>query len=373
VLVKDVVRIIHRVAPPDLAADWDNSGLQVGDLNQPVRKIGLALDVTARTLDLALAARCDLLLAHHPLLFKPLKNILFDREPGSLIKAALSAGLSIISAHTNWDAAARGVAQALADRLELTERRPLEAVGRDFYKLVVFVPVGYENPLREALFQAGAGHVGDYDQCWFGAPGEGGYCVPDDGQPFVGQRGLAARTPESRLEVIVPRALAQAAAEAVLKHHPYEEPAFEFHEVKLFGRDQGLGLLGRWEAPRDLLAEVGRVAQNFKWAGPRPERVERVALLPGSGGSFIRTAHSLGAQALITGDVSYHQALEAESLGLTLVDVGHFEAEWPGVQQMARVLWEEFERKNYSVECEVLAQPPAWKYGQAPNPTPQEA
>jgi len=363
-LVRDLIKIIHRVAPPDLAAEWDNSGLQIGSPDQPVRKIGLALDVTPQTLALALKAKCDLLLAHHPLLFKPIKNINFDREPGSLIKTAIAGGLTVISAHTNWDSAGRGVARALADLLELQNQRPLETALRDFYKLVVFVPVGYETQVREALFLAGAGRVGGYGKCWFGASGEGGYQAPEDGQPFIGQSGREARTRESRIEVIVPRHLTEAAAEAVLKHHPYEEPAFEFHSVKIYGRDQGLGRLGDWAPPRDVLAELSRVTglTGFKWAGPRPERVERVALLPGSGGSFVRMAHGLGAQVLITGDVDYHEALEAEGLGLTVVDVGHFESEWPGVLQLARVLREEFERENIEVEWEVLNQSPVWHY-----------
>lgn len=363
------MKIIHRAAPPDLAADWDNSGLQIGSPEQRVGKIGLALDVTSRTLELALKAGCDLLLAHHPLLFKPIKSLNFDREPGSLIKTAVKGGLAVVSAHTNWDSAARGVARALAELLELQDLRPLEAAPREFFKLVVFVPAGYESPVREALFKAGAGHIGDYDKCWFGAPGEGGYRTPEDGRPFIGQSGRETRTRESRLEVVVPKHLAEAAAEAVLKHHPYEEPAFEFHSVRIYGRNQGLGLLGGWSSPRDVLAELSRITglAGFKWAGPRPERVERAALLPGSGGSFVRLAHSRGAQCLITGDVGYHDALEAEALGLTVVDLGHFESEWPGVLQLARVLREEFERENINVECEVLKQSPVWRYELSPR------
>ena len=369
--MRDLVKIIHRVAPPDLAADWDNSGLQIGSSDQRINKIGLALDVTPQTLDLALKTKCDLLLAHHPLLFKPIKNVIFDREPGSLIKTAIAGGLAVISAHTNWDSASRGVARALADLLELRDCRPLETALREFYKLVVFVPAGYESPVREALFKAGAGRIGDYDKCWFSASGEGGYRAPEQGRPFIGQKGDEARTRESRIEVVMPGHLTEAAAEAVLKHHPYEEPAFEFHPVKIYGRDQGLGLIGRWAAPRDVLQELKRVtgASGFKWAGPRLEQAERVALLPGSGGSFVRLAHGLGAQVLITGDIDYHEALEADGLGLTVVDLGHFESEWPGVLRLARVLREEFERENINVECEVLKQSPVWHYERSPQET----
>ncbi|MDR0881033.1 MAG: Nif3-like dinuclear metal center hexameric protein [Candidatus Adiutrix sp.] len=361
--LKDLARVIHRLAPSDLAAEWDNSGLQVGSLNMEIKKIGLALDATAETVGEALAQKCDLLLTHHPLIFKPLKNINTDQGAGALAARALAAGLAIWAAHTNWDCAASGVPQALADLLELTGRQPLEPLARDFYKLVVFLPAGYEGQVRRALCEAGAGVVGDYDRCWFAAPGEGGFNVPAGGHPFIGRTGQEARARESRLEVIIPAALAPAAARSVRASHPYQEPAFEFHPVKIYGAGQGFGLIGHWAPPRDLLAELSRVMGPipFKWAGPRPERVSRVALLPGSGGSCLALARRSGAEVLITGDASYHQALEAASLGLTLVDLGHFETEWPGLLRLARLLADDLRGPKPEVECLVLNQGPAWR------------
>ncbi len=360
--VRDLITIIHRLAPPDLAAEWDNPGLQVGSFDQEITKVGLVLDATPEAVARARAEGCDLLLAHHPLLFKPLKNIDADSGVGAVLKAALQGGLTIVSAHTNWDAAALGVARALADALELTDRSPLEPQTREFDKLVVFVPVGYEARIREAVFAAGAGTVGDYDHTWFGAPGEGGFRAPETGRPFIGQAGSEARARESRLEIIAPRSVRDRVAEAVRRHHPYEEPAFEFHPVRVAGRDQGLGLIGAWDPPRDLFTELRRLSPAFKWAGPRPGRLGRVALLPGSGGSFLHQARRRGAEVLVTGDVSFHQALEAQALGLTLVDLGHFETEWPGVLQMARVLAGELARRNLDLECRVLAQNGPWNY-----------
>ncbi len=359
-LLRDFISMVHQLAPPDLAADWDNPGLQAGSPDQEVKRVGLALDATPETVAEALNARCDVLLTHHPLIFKPLKNINFTTGAGALIKAAAAGGLSIVAAHTNWDSASQGVARALADFLELTDRTPLEPAAREFYKLVVFVPAGYESRVREALFAAGAGVVGDYDRCWFEASGQGGFRVPDRGKPFIGQAGEEARTRESRLEVVVPRDLAERATQAVFRHHPYEEPAFEFHPVRVYGRDQGLGLIGHWDPPRDLGDELRRRFGAFRWAGLRPGLVNRVALLPGSGGRFIHQARRQGAQVLITGDADYHTALEAAGLGLTLVDLGHFETEWPGVAALARALGAEIGRRNLDVECQALAQAPAW-------------
>ncbi len=357
------MRIIHRLAPPELALDWDNSGLQVGSPEAEVVKIGLALDATQNTVREALDAGCDLLFTHHPLIFKPLKSIDAESPEGAVITLAMRGGLSIFAAHTNWDAAALGVADALAELLELEERRPLEPLALDFYKLVVFVPKGYEDKLKDALFEAGAGRIGDYDRVWFASRGEGGFRAPQSGSPFIGQPGEKARTGESRLELILPRARAGAASLAIFKNHPYEEPAFEFYPIKIYGRNQGLGLIGLWPGGRDPLAACREKLGPglFKYCGPKLGRVERVALLPGSGGSYIRLAKNSGAEVLMTGDVSYHQALEAEHLGLMALDLGHFETERPGLARLKELLDREFERRGEAVECLLLHQESPWR------------
>jgi dinuclear metal center YbgI/SA1388 family protein len=362
--VRDFIQIIHHLAPPDLAYDWDNSGLQAGSPGAEVKKIGLALDATSKTVAEAIDSGCDLLFTHHPLIFKPLKNISFNSMEGAILSQAIGAGLSIFSAHTNWDAAATGVADALAGLLELEERQPLEARARDFYKLAVFVPKGYEARLKNALFEAGAGSIGDYDRCWFSAPGEGGFRVPPDASPFIGEPGSEARVSESRLEVIVPKALADEAARAIFKIHPYQEPAFEFYPIRVYGRNQGIGLIGHWPYSRDPVAECREKLglTVYRCAGPEPGRVKNVALLPGSGGSYIRLAKARGADVLITGDVGYHQALEAEHLGLTVLDLGHYETEWPSILRLKDILTKEFIQRNEAVECRLLTQKSPWRY-----------
>ena len=360
--LKDLASLVHRLAPPELASDWDNSGLQVGDWGQPVTRIGLAMDATLATVARAEAAGCDLLLTHHPLIFRPLKNLDRHSGPGAVIWAAQAAGMAVFSLHTNWDQAAGGVAGALADHLELTAERPLVPASREFHKLVVFVPFGYEDQVKAALFEAGAGVMGDYQRTWFAAPGEGGFQVPAGGRPFIGRPGEEARARESRLEVLVPAARVEEAALAVRATHPYEEPAFEFQAVKIFPPGQGFGLMASWSPARDLFDELGRRPEfaGFKWAGPRPGRVGRLALLPGSGGGYAALARRLGADAFLTGDVSYHQALEAEALGLTLVDLGHFETEWPGLVRLGERLATFLAQAGGEAVCQVLDQAPVW-------------
>lgn len=361
--LKDLAKIVQKIAPADLACDWDNPGLQVGSLDQKVTRIGLALDATEKTLASAAQAGCDLLFSHHPLIFKAIKKIDISSYPGTVIAKAASLGIAVFSAHTNWDSSAQGVAQALADRLGLENREPLEPVSRNFLKLVVFVPAGYEPQVREAVFKAGCGVVGDYDDCWFGSRGEGGYRVPPDGQPFIGEKGRETRTGESRLEIILPPSLADLAAATVRASHPYEEPAFEFHSISIPGRSEGAGLLARWPETRNLLLELHKAGfSSYKWAGPEPLEVSKVALLPGSGGDYLYLAKARGAEVLITADTKYNQALDSESLGLTLVDLGHFETEWPGVEKLAGILEAELRRMNFEVDCLVLNQPCPWRY-----------
>lgn len=363
--VAQILKLVHRFAPSDLAESWDNPGLQAGSLASEVQRVGLALDATNQTVTAALSSGCQLLLTHHPLIFKALKNIDFSSPTGRLIQRAASAGLSIASAHTNWDSAEGGVAAALAELLELEDWEPLEPVGRSFLKVVVFVPAGHEESLRSALFAAGAGVIGRYDRCYFQQPGQGGFRPPLDSAPFLGQMGHDSQAEEIRLEMILPAHLEAACAQAIYRAHPYEEPAFEFHKINIWGRAQGMGLLGHWRPGRNLFSILARSVglTSVKWAGPRPDKVETVALLPGSGGSFVRQAQAAGAQVLITGDASYHQALEAGALGLSLVDLGHFESEWPCVPALAKRLKEELAREKSPLDCLILPQSPAWSYG----------
>lgn len=360
----DFTRIMHRLAPPDLACDWDNPGFQSGPWAADFRKIAVAMDATPDTVAQAAQWGADLLLTHHPLLYKAVKRLDPGQVSGRVLTAAAAAGLSIFSAHTNWDGAQAGVAATLASLLGLGDCHPLEPAPRDFYKLVAFVPEGYEAKVKDALFAAGCGSIGGYGRCWYGASGEGGFQTPPGGHPFIGQPGEESHVLETRLEMILPASLVEPAALALRAAHPYEEPAFEFVPVKTLGRGEGIGMVGRWPEPRDLLAVCREKLplKGFKWSGPRPDSVQWVALVPGSGASYMNMAMAAGAEALVTADASYHQALDGAILGLSLVDLGHFETEWPGVARLKEELEREIARGGYEAQCRLLAQEPAWTY-----------
>lgn len=367
--VKDLLLGLAELAPPGLALDWDNSGLQVGDPGAEAASVALALDPTPEAVDEAIESRCEVLLTHHPLIFKPLKKITGRDPVGQAVGKAVKADLAVVAAHTNWDAARQGVAWALAELLGLKDGRVLEPSSPGcLYKLTTFVPEGHEAVVKTALFKAGAGVIGAYDQCWFEASGQGGFRVPPDARPFVGRPGETAVVREKRLEVLTPGRLKTPVLNALLKAHPYEEPAWDLYPLANAEPGYGFGLLGRWERPLTLtrsLEIIKQINPHLKWAGPQgsTKAIAQVALMPGSGGDYAAMAREAGADMLVTGDVGHHQALEASGLGLWLVDAGHFETERPGLELLARRLSEWASSARLNINFKVLkGQNGPWRY-----------
>ena len=357
-LLCDLFKQLEKHMPLDLAQAWDNCGLQLGHWEAEIDKVALSLDASLETVEMAIKKQCQLLLCHHPLFFKPPKNIDLTSPLGKIIQRALAGGLNIISFHTNWDAAPNGVAYALAEKLELDNLKSLDAQDRSFYKVSIYVPKGQIERVRKAIFTAGAGHIGNYDLCSFDVEGTSTFRVPPAGHPFISRPGEETTVQEICLTAILPQNKMSAVSRAILASHPYEEPAFEFYPIKIMAANQGLGLIGQWEIARDprqmLREKLG--LKNMKWAGPLKSKVKRVALLPGSGGNYVDVAIAGRAEVLITGDASYHQAQRAQELGLFLIDAGHFETEWPGVEKMAQLV------DSCGLEKIILSQKNFWNY-----------
>jgi dinuclear metal center YbgI/SA1388 family protein len=334
VKAREILSLIDSFAPFSLALDWDNSGFQAGDPEKPVRVVAVSLDPTLSAVETALGKGADLLVAHHPLVFKPLNGVVAGRpQTGALIRA-IQAELPVISAHTNWDAA--GMGPALAELLELKVEGFLEPASADLLKIVVFVPEGSERQVSEALFEAGAGQIGAYSRCSFRAAGLGGFLPPPDASPYIGVSGVYTETAEYRLEAVLPASLRDRCAAAARAAHPYEEPAFEFYRMEATGTF-GFGIAGVWDPPRPplpwLAARLG--VRDLAVAGPVPPSVRRAALLPGAGASYLPQAKGAGCEVLITGDLTHHQALLAEELGIGVISAGHHETETPGVRRLA--------------------------------------
>ena len=343
VRIQDLVGLVHSLFPPSLAEEWDNCGLQIGDPAAQVERVLVALDPTEAALARAVGVGAGMLLTHHPLLLRPLRSVTPVDEAGRVVLAAAREQVAILAAHTNLDRAAGGLNDWLAARLGLATCQPLAAGDADLLKLVVFVPAGHEEPVAEALFAAGAGTIGGYDRCSFRSAGTGTFRPGPGSQPFQGQVGQTEAAAELRLETILPRALVNKALDKLRRAHPYEEVAFDLIPLANRRPDVGLGRIGRLASPCDLEAFAVQVkaalgCSHLRLAGATPAQVAKVAVCGGSGASLIGEAARQGADVLVTGDVKYHEARLAESLGLALIDAGHFATERLVVPELAALL-----------------------------------
>lgn len=336
---------VERLAPPTLAEEWDNCGLQVGDPEAEVSRVLVALTPLPEVFDEAEESGADLLLFHHPLIFRPLKSVDTASYPGDLLARAIRGGKSVYAAHTSYDAAPSGVSVALADALGLDG--PLEIVSArgELRKLVVFVPEENVEQVADALDDAGAGVIGDYRQCTFRTPGTGTFLPGNSSEPYLGERGRLEKVSEIRLETVVPAHTVRRAVAAATGAHPYEETALDIYPVEGHPGGCGYGRIGMLPQPitpeelREHVSESLGFATRLV-ADPAPgRRMERVAVLGGSGGSFIPEVAGR-ADAYVTGDLDYHDALLAESLGLTAIDAGHAATELPSLGPLAAGLSE---------------------------------
>lgn len=343
VTCKSVIETIEQFAPLGLAAEWDNVGLQVGHPEAEVTGILVTLDVTLEVIKEALDLGVGMIVSHHPLIFKPLKQIRGDKFPGIIIQQAIKENLNIYAAHTNADSCARGVNTCLAEKIGLTEIEVLQPAGHKLYKLVVFVPEGYQDSLREAMGDSGAGWIGNYSHCTFMALGTGSFNPLEGSNPFIGKTGKLEEVPEYRLETIVPESMVQSVLHQVLEAHPYEEVAYDIYPLENSDMSQGMGRIGK--LPHEIsLRELGeKVKQDLDcpWAlisGNQEEMVQTVAVCGGSGAEYIPLAKARKADVLITGDVKYHQAMTARELGINLIDPGHNATERVVIPELAHYL-----------------------------------
>ena len=333
-------------------------GLQLGDPARQVSRIMVALDPGRPAVDAAVEARCQLLITHHPLIFTPLKKISATDETGRLVVHALKNDLSIISLHTNYDIAQGGVNDLLAQRLGVVGALPLKVTGSDeFIKLAVFVPHGFEERLLDALSPFIA-PIGNYRDCSFQGDGVGRFTPVAGAKPFVGEVGVRHLEKESRLEFLLPKERLAAALATLKGAHPYEEPACDLYPVLNRGATRGMGRIGTLQEATTagefaLVVKERLAASGVRLVGEPGRRVKKVALCGGSGASLIHEAARKGADLLVTGDVKYHEARDAEAMGIAVLDAGHFATEFPMVQGLASALTDALVARRF--EAEVVA------------------
>ncbi|MEW6720482.1 MAG: Nif3-like dinuclear metal center hexameric protein [Thermodesulfobacteriota bacterium] len=349
VAVRDVWRALDDHYPFAHGADWDNVGILLGDPGRPVRTVAVALTASPAVLSALRRRPADLLVTHHPVVFSPLKAVRPDRAASSAAFELLRLGVSAICAHTNADAAPRGVSHAMARRLGLSGIRPLipGEPASDACKIVVFVPAPHADAVLEAAASAGAARIGGYASCSFRCAGTGTYRGAAWTSPRAGAPGREERVEEVRIETVAAGSLVPQVLRAVRARHPYEEPAIDVVPLRGGALGGGIGSLGELPAPATLDEALRAVRMRLKpaWikaAGPRRKTVRRVAVVGGSGAEFLGAAVDSGADLFVTGDVKYHQALEAEAAGMPLADIGHASGERWILPEFRRVLLERF-------------------------------
>lgn len=324
---------VAAIAPPELAEPWDNCGLLVGDSEAHVRRVMTCLEVTPPTLTEARKRNADAIVAHHPLIFRPMKTLLASDPSQRLAAELYGAGIGLIAAHTNLDSASWGTNQVLAEACGLRLLGPLEPRSTTApFKFAIFTPKGHEAKIIDAIARGGGGVIGAYTHCTFRSSGTGTFLGGAGANPFIGKAGKLEEAEEIRIEAVVPRAARSAVLREVLAVHPYEEPAYDFYVLAEETGETGLGCVAEPQRPVTAARLAGTIKRrmklkNVRLSGPAKTLVNRIAICTGSGGSLIASAERAGAQALLTGEASYHHGVEAHARGIALIEIGHFESE----------------------------------------------
>lgn len=338
---------LERFAPCSTAAEWDNVGLLLGDPAATVERVMTCLTVTPDVSAEAVRAGANLVVSHHPVLFRGAKKLTASTPDGRAVLPLLRAGVAVYSPHTAFDNCPGGINDGLCKRLGVVNVSPLRPRdGRRQCKLVVLVPDSDLRKVSDAVFAAGAGVIGQYNECSFRLAGTGTFFPTDATNPTVGQKGRREEVPEWRLEVVVPEHLVSAAVAAMRKAHSYEEPAFDVYPL----RPQpggGEGRFGELERPTTLgeLAERAKTslkASAVQVVGDAAREVRTVAVACGAAGEFLPDAVERKADVFVTGEVRFHDALTARGAAIGLVLPGHYATERPAVEDLAERLASEF-------------------------------
>jgi dinuclear metal center YbgI/SA1388 family protein len=338
--VASVIAFLEEFAPPSLAAEWDNVGLLLGNTLSSVRRIMTCLTVTPESADEAIKSKAQLIVTHHPILFRPVKRLTTQNAEGRMLWSLARAGVAVYSPHTAFDNTRGGINDAIARRLGLTDVAPLRrGAGQRQCKVVVFVPDKDLTRVSDALFAAGAGHIGEYSQCSFRLAGTGTFFGSDASNPTIGQKGRREDVSEWRLEVVCPESSVEGVIKAMRKAHSYEEPAFDVYPLRPATAPFGEGRIGRLHRPVSLSAFARTVKAALGAAAVQTvgvaREIELVAIACGAAGEFLYDAARALADVFLTGEMRFHDYLAAQTQNIALVLPGHYATERFGVEELA--------------------------------------
>ena len=334
--VGSIAQEFARRTRPDRAADWDPVGLQLGDPAAPVERVAVCHEINEATLGRLLTDPPDLAITYHPLLFNPVTRLVAGSSPAGRTWELIRSNIALLVTHTDFDACAGGTADALATEVGLSDISGFGPVsGAPQVGFVTFVPPDAVEAVVGAMAAAGAGRIGNYEFCSYRSDGVGSFRPSEGAEPVIGSVGEKTMTSETRVEMIAAKADEEAVIAALVSSHPYEEPAFNIYAAR--ANHGQIGRIGAWSGTLEELAT--RVADRIRLpglrvAGDMNRRLRRVAVVPGSGSSFLNSAVAGGADAIVTGDVGHHAAAGALDRDLAVVDPGHAATELPGMRSL---------------------------------------
>lgn len=329
--VKEITQLIESLFPLQIQEEYDNSGLIIGDSEKKVTGVLLTIDIDEAVIDEAIEKNLNLVISHHPIIFQAIKTICGNNRISRVIQKAIKNDISIYAAHTNLDNALSGLNKYVADLLNISNIKPLKPLNNTLIKLVTFVPIDYAQKVRQAIFEAGAGFIGNYDSCSFNVEGKGTFRALENANPFIGKIGEIHTENEVRIETIVPSYIINSVLEAMLLAHPYEEVAYDIYPLKNSYSKFGAGIIGElYESLEDI--DFLKIVKNklkisvLKHSTLLNKKIKKVAICTGSGAFLINDAISQGAEIFISSEFKYNNFIDTQNR-IIIVDAGHFETE----------------------------------------------
>ncbi len=329
--IKEITDIIEKIAPLSYQEDYDNAGLIVGKFNEEVNGVLLCLDSTEEIVAEAMQKGCNLIIAHHPIVFNGLKKFNGTNYIERTIIKAIKNNIAIYAAHTNIDNAFNGVSYKIAEKLGLKNCKILAPKKQQLKKIITYCPDNYAAKVRNAMFCNGAGNMGNYSECSFNSNGEGTFKGNENSTPFVGEEGKIHHEKEIKIETIVASHQLKNVIAAMIKTHPYEEVAYDIYNLENTNIKVGSGVIGELTSKEDELTFLNCIKKNLRTSCIRHTKllnkdIKKVAICGGSGSFLLQDAINAGADIFITGDFKYHQFFDAENK-LIIADIGHYESE----------------------------------------------
>ena len=330
-IIREITGYLESIAPKAFQESYDNAGLIIGDPEATITSVLITLDVTEAVIDEAIETGCELILAHHPIIFKGLKRLNGNSFVERCVIKAIKNDIAIYAAHTNFDSISGGVNSMICEKIGLTNVGILAPVKDQLLKLVTFIPDDHLEIVRDAVFSAGAGEIGKYDQCSFNTNGTGTFRGGESSNPFLGEKGEFYSGKESRFETILPRHLKNSVINALIKSHPYEEVAYDLFPLENTLPQVGAGMIGELPGAENEIDFLSRLLTIFECKTLKHtyllgKPVRKVAVCGGAGGFLLSQAIALGADIFVTADMKYHEFFDAEEK-IVIADIGHYESE----------------------------------------------